>query len=94
MWQREGRQKSLFAFLPAAKPAGHRTESVVVLVVVVVVGVTLSPARISYPSTLKKDCVGNRHRVARYYAFNFPFLPSMPWQLCLLFSNTVFFLVY
>ena len=39
---------SPFLFLPAAKPAGHRTESVVLLVVVVVgVGVTLSPARIS-----------------------------------------------
>ena len=32
-------------FLPAAKPAGHRTESVVLLVVVLVVGVSLSPAR-------------------------------------------------
>ena len=46
-------------FLPAAKPAGHRTESVVLVVVVVVVGVSLSPARISYPNALKNDCVGN-----------------------------------
>ena len=46
------------SLLPAAKPKGHRTESVVLLVVVGVVGVTLSPARMSYPSTPKNDCVG------------------------------------
>ena len=53
-------------FLPAAKLAGHRTESVVLLVVVLVVlvvGVSLSLARISYPSTLKKDCVGKETKL-------------------------------
>ena len=76
-------------FLPAAKPTGHRMESVVLLVllVVVVAGVTTfsdSP----YWSTLKNVCVGNSEQ--SYQIFE---SLIVIWQHCSLFPTHTF-LVY
>ena len=72
-------------FLPAAKPAGHRTESVVLLVVVLVVlvvGVSLSPARFLTEVHSKKTVLETETEL--------PDISSTSWQLFTFFQHSLF----